>query len=199
MKIPVKYQARLGYGVSQEKVEVIAPEIEKLTTEAYELGKAFGACELVDIAKRKNSMFHDLFEWNDKKAAQSQRLSRARQVLACFTTVVESGSEIGDIRLRGTYNVALPADDIVLEDTDPEVEQHLISLEGFERPRRTYIPVSVVLSNRDVFEELEADFKLRLKRLRTEYITLKKAHDEVQQRRILPVFDAIEDYLEQQV
>lgn len=48
---------------------------------------------VVEDAREKNSPLHELFEWNDRKAAAIQRLDRAREIIRSVTIVYETSVE----------------------------------------------------------------------------------------------------------
>jgi len=48
---------------------------------------------VVEDARDKNSPLHSMFEWNDRKAAQIQRLDRAREIIRGFTIVYQTRTE----------------------------------------------------------------------------------------------------------
>ena len=63
--------------------QVVGEEIERLEQKN---GKVTPA-EMVKEAKPKKSPLHNLFEWDDKKAADAYRLQTARQVLCALYVV----------------------------------------------------------------------------------------------------------------
>jgi hypothetical protein len=51
------------------------------------------AAEVLDLAKSKNSLIHDYFEWNDSKAAHRYRIKQAEGLIR-YCVVEEQGVEI---------------------------------------------------------------------------------------------------------
>ena len=65
--------------------QTVGEEIEKIEKSKGEVK----ARDIVDAAKDKKNPMHNLFEWNDKKAADANRLDTARRVLCCLVTIAD--------------------------------------------------------------------------------------------------------------
>ena len=79
-----KYQG-FGYKVD---AQIVGEEIEKIEAEKG----VVTARDIVDRARPKNSPIHDLFEWDNKIAAEKWRLHTATQVLCCLVKTDEDST-----------------------------------------------------------------------------------------------------------
>lgn len=92
-KVIVSYIAKTGR-YSQEDVDVIAPEIEKLVAKH---GRGLTAEEVLEAAGKSSSPLHQYFEWNDKTAANRYRTSQAKRIITSFRVRIQTSG--------GTYEV----------------------------------------------------------------------------------------------
>lgn len=89
------------YSVS---ADIVGKEIEKIERENGEVTSR----SLVDAARPTTSALHDLFEWDDTKAAESYRIHQAGKVLCSLSIVCEDTPE--PTTVRAYMNVADEAD-----------------------------------------------------------------------------------------
>ena len=95
MSVKVKYGwKRNNPGVDAKKA---ANYLRKLETKYGNLTPEL----IVKESKKKNSVLHRCFEWNDKKAAVKYRLDQARYILRSITIEVE------EIEVRAFANVII--------------------------------------------------------------------------------------------
>lgn len=73
-----------GFGYKVD-AQIVGEEIEKIEAEKG----VVTAKDIVDRARPKNSPIHDLFEWDNKIAAEKWRLHTATQVLCCLVKTDE--------------------------------------------------------------------------------------------------------------
>lgn len=84
---------------------------------------------VVEASKDKSSLLHNVFEWDDKKAAKSWRIEQARQLIKHITvTVVTKECEV---RYRAIVNIAKS---------------------GFQKG--SYIPLQEVINDKQSYEAL---------------------------------------------
>lgn len=88
-----------GYNYSVNP-QTVGEEIEKIEQKK---GKVTPA-DIVKKAKATSSPLHNLFEWDDKKAADAYRIHTARQVLCCLVRV-----EDGQAPTRAFVNIETKA------------------------------------------------------------------------------------------
>lgn len=84
-KIEYKWNENFGNAITKIDINLVIKELETIgdiTPEA-----------VVDLAKNKESVLHDYFEWNNKKAAESYRLQQASGLLRRIDVVVIKGEE----------------------------------------------------------------------------------------------------------
>lgn len=65
--------------------QTVGEELEKIIAEKG----AFTPKDLVDRARSDSSPIHNLFEWDDRKAAEAHREHTAAQVICCLVVVKE--------------------------------------------------------------------------------------------------------------
>lgn len=81
-----KYKSRDGArGLSDKQAQVYGSEIAELMESK---GGKLTPYEVLIEAKKKNSVLHRFFEWNNTKAAEEYRLSQARYLMRQIVEVV---------------------------------------------------------------------------------------------------------------
>ena len=73
--IPVHYEWKQGSRIKAD-VNVVGKVCEELEKEGR-----LNAQELVDVSRDKNAPLHDLFEWDDKIAAEKYRYVQAQEII----------------------------------------------------------------------------------------------------------------------
>ena len=69
-----------SYGV---EAQIVGEEIEKIEKE----NGGVTPKDIVNKAKAHDNPMHQMFEWDDKKAAEAHRLDTARRIICCLVTV----------------------------------------------------------------------------------------------------------------
>lgn len=108
-------------GETMTKKEVIQKAIEALKDKNGRITPQ----AVVTAARNKRSPLHSQFEWDDEKAADKQRLDRARELIVTYVTVV-TGSSV--------KKFAVPA--YVRDPRAESAQQGYISLTGPEMTRQ---------------------------------------------------------------
>lgn len=96
----MKYEYRKGYSFKVD-ADIVGQTLE-------ELEKKNGVAtseDLLEVSRPKKSPTHDLFEWDDKKAAENYRLHTARCVINSITVIYE---DITPEPVRAFVNVSEP-------------------------------------------------------------------------------------------
>ena len=84
------YTARKGSHLTDAEAQVCGPHLDKLT----EKNNGMITAEIVlENAKKKTSVLHDYFEWDDTAAALQHRLQQARGILNSIKVVVVRDNE----------------------------------------------------------------------------------------------------------
>lgn len=139
MKYKQKRDSRFSHVKIKTFVTFIHQEFKKggITPEA-----------IVEKATPKDSIAHDLFEWDDRKAAHEYRVVQARQYLR--TIVIDDGSQT---ETRAFYNVTIgdhqeyvPLHQAVHTPTlwKQVVEQALIEAESWSRRYEKYLQLQPI-------------------------------------------------------
>jgi hypothetical protein len=80
-------------GIPKAYAEVVAEEFRKIEKAKGRLSTKELAEELVRRSRPRSSPTHDLFEWDDQKAAEIQRLDRAMAIIAAVYVTFEEQPE----------------------------------------------------------------------------------------------------------
>ena len=70
--------------------QVVGEEIQKIE----EKNGSVTPSAIVEKARAKNNPMHQMFEWDDKKAAELQRRQTARQIMGNLTVIVEDAEPV---------------------------------------------------------------------------------------------------------
>lgn len=95
------YKAKNGSRLSDKKANIYGQAIE----EFIEQDGGITPESLTSYAKDKNSVFHDWFEWDNKKAAHQYRLTQAREMLRSIQIVVQTDQE--EVTVRAFHPVVI--------------------------------------------------------------------------------------------
>lgn len=79
------YDVRKGGFVPKKKVQVVGERISALSKSN---GGKITPSNLIKDARSKNSVLHDLFEWDDTEAGKKFRLYQSRQILGSIIETV---------------------------------------------------------------------------------------------------------------
>lgn len=96
------YKARRGDYLIRSDDE--AQEVGKYLEKQFPSG-SITAEAVLQVAKKRDSLLHKYFEWDDKKAANQYRLKQARGLIRAIVIVQDNGQEI-----PAYHNVRLEAD-----------------------------------------------------------------------------------------
>lgn len=143
MSKPVYEWGRRSYGIP-------APVVGEIVNSIAEQEGGCPPIRLVESATPEDSPIHQLFTWDDDKAASSWRTHEARQVIGCLTIRVQVGDE------------------------EKKVPAFLSVGHDLARQARGegYRPVAVVIGDRDWSEEALSEAMGRLQALRSRYESL---------------------------
>ena len=79
---------------------IVGEECEKIEKK----NGAVTANALVDSARAKSSMIHELFEWDDKVAGEQWRLQQAKVVLSCLKITMKTEDDQPPKKVRAFIN-----------------------------------------------------------------------------------------------
>ena len=118
-KIPLKVSAAAA-----------ANELERIFKKYGEIAPE----TVVEESRAEESVLHDLFEWDDAKAAEKYRVTQARFIIR--NIVNEEGTEDGPILVRSYHNMeqAYAPTTVIMSDRDMRerlLEQALAEMESF--------------------------------------------------------------------
>jgi hypothetical protein len=94
-KRKIKYKARAGAPFKPSRIQKIGEWVTKLTEKNKGVLKPQ---QLIDDAQSFNSPFHNLFEWDNTKAAKKYRLGQARDIINHIVVVMEVENKEMDAR-----------------------------------------------------------------------------------------------------
>lgn len=80
------------YKWSSYNFSVDAQKVGETLEKLEEKNGNFSAEDMVNEARKKQSVLHPLFEWDDKKAAEAYRVTQAHTILHCLT-VTDAGTK----------------------------------------------------------------------------------------------------------
>ncbi len=163
-----KFAVRAGAPFRQKDADVIAPEILRL---AQNRGDGITKEELLEAARPPRSRLHRYFDWDDKKAAEKWRLKQAGSMLRAFEVIYTVNREERRVNIveyivhrEEPEPVAVGADD------EPEVRPQR---RGREAPRshlrRSYVPITEVLSDAELSQQLVQRARRELQTFRNKY------------------------------
>lgn len=161
-KVTVSYIAKTGR-YSQEDVDIIAPEIERLVKK---YGQGLMAEEVLKEGRKTRSPLHRYFEWDDKTAAERYRISQARRIITSF--------KIRVITQGGTYEVG---------------GMHSVVNEGeLDRPKgRCFTTARIVFTKSTLTNQVLEEMLQRLQEFKRSYGGMSEAVTQLG-----PVFKAID-------
>lgn len=128
-----KYFARPGGPLSNEQANALGEELERMAVE----GVAATPEAVVERARDASSPIHDLFEWNDARAADKYRLHQARTSIAAIVVRDPASGSMA----RAAFSVQIQRDGDV---------------------RREYVSRNVVLEKNDLAEQVSRDLYKRV-------------------------------------
>ena len=120
---------------------------------------------LLDASRKKSAPLHDVFEWNDKKAAERYRLHQAGHIIRCLVVVNEEDKK-EEIKLFHP---------VIVHTEDSEM-------------KREYHSVGVIVENSNWYEEVKKNAFRELAAFQKKYDQLA---DDAQIRKIFDVIDMI--------
>lgn len=129
-----KYYARKGGTLSNDQASALGRELEAMT----EAGIPTDPHNVVARAQDPESPIHELFEWDDSKAAREYRVHQAR---TSISSIVVKDAETGS-QGRAAFSVQI-------------VES--------ESVRREYVPRRVVIARDDYMDQVSRDLYQRIK------------------------------------
>jgi len=102
-KTVLKFEAKKGSHITDNQAGIYGKRL-------YELIKTKGkstitAIEVLEDAKNKSSPYHDYFEWDNKNAGESWRLTQARHLINSIVTVKVRTSDEQPIQIRAFVNI----------------------------------------------------------------------------------------------
>jgi len=80
-----KYQSRKGSHLSDEQAKIFGPRIAELMADR---GGKLTPIELLEDARKKESPYHDFFDWDNDSAAEKFRIHQARYLLSNIVEIV---------------------------------------------------------------------------------------------------------------
>lgn len=83
------YTAKEGSRISDTQAKILAAEFQRIEKNAGALTPEL----LVDRARPPDSPIHNLFDWDDARAAESWRLSQARVLIASVCVSIQTRTE----------------------------------------------------------------------------------------------------------
>jgi hypothetical protein len=147
------YSARSSIG--QKDAEAVVEALRSITKDLGRLDSVEQAAELVERSRPKTSPTHHLFEWDDKKAADAHRISRARQIIMSIQVTFEEAPErpvraFPSIRVQGKQGY-FPMEKILRDEklTAALLEQAEVDLTAWSR---RYSTLQDVATLKGVFE-----------------------------------------------
>ena len=133
----------------------------QVAKELSSLGKKLTPQQIVEQARKKNSAMHNIFEWDNSKAADEWRLHQARLLMCAIVTIK---SDDGDGQpIRAFVSVSADQDD---------------SEEGSKKQRH-YVSMSAAMSKAEWREEVLADARRELEGWSKRYQTYSELSKEV--------------------
>jgi len=121
------YRAKPGAQFSPKKAQEYGEELQRI---AEKNGGSLKPEVVVEEARDKNSVLHDYFQWDNKKAGERWRIFQARQLINHIEYVIEYEEQEKTVPLFIS---------IVRQDAD-------------EKPRREYVSIDVVAKDKDLYE-----------------------------------------------
>ena len=87
----VKFELRRGVSVRGVRADTIVAELERI---AGQDDGSLTASSVLDASRPKDAPLHQVFEWDNKKAAENYRLQQANTVIRCVTIKHDSGENV---------------------------------------------------------------------------------------------------------
>lgn len=138
------YAWRPGAPFKQEYAQTCGVELQRLQREH---GAKITARIVVDEARHPESPFHPIFEWDNLRAGELYREHQARQVIASIRVVH-----------RDSHNT-------------PQLQRVFVNVTETvgEDEQRCYMPISRVLSDAELFEQVRQQFARDLEAFERRY------------------------------
>lgn len=114
--------------------QVIGEELDKIKKQ---YGGRITPIQVLNKAKNKRSTLHDLFEWDNSKAAQKYRISQARDIIRAVVVVLDKTNEEETKTVRAFSSVEI----------ESESGKH----------QRVYVSVFDALNNTDMRDQVLAE------------------------------------------
>lgn len=151
MKTP-KFKAAKGSRFSDKDVQVIGPELHKLSQEHG----GVDANTIVAYAADHKNPLHPYFEWDDTKAAAAHRLWQARVMASSVLTfyVETKGGEETVKTPRAFYALDVGEKD-----------------DGGEKPQKKYVSLVTVLNDTNMIEQVISQAERELRTWQEKYAT----------------------------
>lgn len=145
MEKQVKYAFREGSHYPQKRAQIIGATIAHIAH-----GRSVTPEAVVKAAEKSSSPMHDLFEWDDAKAANAHRRETARKLIQAVVEIPEGEDETQVIPRRAFVSI------------ETEDGEHM------------FVPMVRVLSDEDMRSQMLADALRDLKALQRKYSELKE-------------------------
>jgi hypothetical protein len=84
--------------ISNDAAKRAAGLYKSITASRGRLSTAEMKAEFVERSRPKNSPTHDLFEWDDRKAAEAHRLHRAEEIIRAVYVILEGPEKLPPCR-----------------------------------------------------------------------------------------------------
>lgn len=123
----------------------------------YEKNGRLAPEDVVDESRPESAPLHECFEWNDEVAAEKYRVVQAGNIIRAIVKV------------------------------EPAPEAPAQTVRAFVHVRQDYHPISVVVKNPDMSEELLANARREMVAFIAKYKSLKK---------LFPIIDAMQNFID---
>lgn len=157
-----RYAAGPGAAYNDETAEVLGQMVEDIVRRGEEVTPKL----IVELGKPKSSPIHDIFTWDDKKAAEAHRLNEARHALSCLLVITSTGEDAHTE--KALFNIK------TVQVGDPN------------QARREYVQRSDVFSSEYVRLQIKQDALRELRLFREKYSSL--GFEE-----FAPIYEAVEN------
>lgn len=123
-------------------------DAQRCAEEILEIGEEAKAEQIVNKARDENTELHKCFEWDDRKAAENYRIVQA---------------------VKLTANLVIVRNEEQIEKQEPEIRV-------FHKPTATsgYKPISVIIQNKDEYQELLKRAYAELHAFKQKYASLQE-------------------------
>ena len=152
-----EYFAAQGSHFSNKDANVIGPVLDKLANENKSTRQ-----DIVDEAKKKKSLIHNYFEWDNEKAANNYRLDQAG--LMARSIVVRIKTNAGDKDIRAFHPIQVTKDN-----------------------NKSYLTIDIIKSNPEYAEQVIYNAKRQLRIWKDRYNIYRETLNELE-----PVFEVLD-------